>query len=120
MTEKIAKRSIRANRRAIAERINAAFETGDIAEICRTIEVAIRQHIVADLARRAGIERTSLYRAFAGGEKHPNFSTVLNVLHAMGFQLHVTLRQNARASKPRDEEPHASLALPGQHRSGTN
>ena len=77
MSEKLAKRSVRSsreNRRAIAERINAAFETGDIAEICRAIEVATRQHNVADLARRAGIERTSLYRAFAGGEKHPNYS----------------------------------------------
>jgi probable addiction module antidote protein len=79
MSEKIAKRSARSrtSRRAIAERINAAFEAGDIVDICHAIGAAIRQHNVTDLARRADIERTSLYRAFAG-EQHPNFSTVLN------------------------------------------
>jgi len=39
MTEKIARRSIRsrANRREVAERINAAFEAGDVADICHAI-----------------------------------------------------------------------------------
>jgi probable addiction module antidote protein len=98
----IAKQSIRSSRtsrRAITERINAAFETGDIAEICHAIEIGTRQHNVADLARRAGINRISLYRAFSGSEKHPNFSTVLNVLHAVGLQLHVTMRQSVEPQK---------------------
>ena len=90
-------RSYQPGRRATAERLNAAFETGDIAVICRAIEVEIRQHSVAELARRAGIVRTSLYRAFSGADKHPNFSTVLNVLDAMGLQMHVTTRQKVEA-----------------------
>jgi len=106
MSGKIGKRSIRsrASRRAIAERINAAFETGDISEICHAIEASTRRYNIAELARRAGIERTSLYRAFSGGEKHPNFSTVLNVLHAMGLQLQVTMCQSAQPIEDDDKE----------------
>jgi hypothetical protein len=39
LTEKIARRSIRsrATRREVAERINAAFEADDIADICQAI-----------------------------------------------------------------------------------
>ena len=113
MSEKAAKRSIRprTSRREIAERINAAFEAGDIDEICHVIGAAAHQHNISELARRSGIERTSLYRAFAGREKHPNFTTVLNVLHAMGFALQVTMRPNAQAPKPQDKEPHTSGAF---------
>ena len=94
----------------MAERISAAFEAGDIVDICHAIGAATPQHNIMDVARRAGIERTSLDRAFAGGKKQPNFSTVLNVLHAMGLQLHVTMRQNAQPIAPHDREPHASGA----------
>jgi probable addiction module antidote protein len=78
MSAKIAKRSgrSRASRRAIAERINAALKTGDIAEICRAIEIGTRRHNVADLARRAGINRVSIYRAFSKRGKASKFSTV--------------------------------------------
>ncbi|WP_439400149.1 addiction module antidote protein (plasmid) [Bradyrhizobium sp. PMVTL-01] len=97
----IARRSIRSkpNRREVAEHINAAFEAGDIADVCRAIEEVARLHNISELARSSGITRTSLYRAFAGGKAHPNFSTVLSVLHAMGFQLHVTLRPRAQAGR---------------------
>ncbi|MGY8662163.1 addiction module antidote protein [Bradyrhizobium sp. UFLA05-109] len=110
----IAKQSIRSsrtNRRVIAERINGALETGDIVEICHAIGAATRQHNIADLARRAGIERTSLYRAFAGEEKHPNFSTVLHVLGAMGFELRVIARQNAQARNSGDQTPQPPTAF---------
>ncbi|MDE5446360.1 putative addiction module antidote protein [Bradyrhizobium sp. CSA207] len=87
----------------------AAFEAGDIADICRAIEDATRLHNISELARRSGIVRTSLYRAFAGGKAHPNFSTVLSVLHAMGFQLHVTcartLRRGRRMTKAQASAP---------------
>ena len=76
----------------IADRINDAFATSDITAICRAIGDATRLHNISELARDAEIERTSIYRAFAG-EKLPNFSTVLRVLDAMGFQLRVTQRR---------------------------
>ena len=99
MSEKTATRSItpQSSRRAIADYINHALETADIAEICQAIGAATRVYNISDLAHQSGIERGSVYRAFAGGAKHPNFKTVLGVLDAMGFQLHVTERTNPRA-----------------------
>ena len=89
-------------RRLVRDRADRFAIFSDIVDICHAIGTAARQHNLADLARRAGIERTNLYRAFAGGEKRPNFSTVLNVLHAMGLELHVTIRQNAKPMSPRE------------------
>jgi probable addiction module antidote protein len=94
----IAKQSIRpsrTSRRVIAERINGALEKGDIVEICQAIGAATKQHNMSHLARRAGIERPTLYRAFAGREKRPNFTTVINVLRAMGFELRVTAPEHS-------------------------
>ena len=78
--------------RESADYLDHAFETSDIAEICKAIGVVIHRHNISDIAKKAGLERSSLYRAFTGGPQHPNFKTVLNVLDAMGFQLHVTIR----------------------------
>jgi probable addiction module antidote protein len=78
--------------RESADYLNRAFETSDIAEICKAIGVVTHHHNISDIAKKAGIERTSLYRAFAGGPQYPNFKTVLSVLDAMGFQMHVTVR----------------------------
>src|ERR1700759_975675 len=69
--------------------LNHAFETSDIAEICKAIGAVTHCYNVSDIAKKAG-ERSGLYRAFAGSPKHPNFKTVLSVLDAMGFPLHVS------------------------------
>jgi probable addiction module antidote protein len=88
------------SRRDMADRINRAFATSDITAICHAIGDATRLHNISELARDAEIERSSIYRAFAG-EKLPNFSTVLRVLDAMGFQLRVTQRRRNRAKQAR-------------------
>jgi probable addiction module antidote protein len=49
-----------------ADCLNHAFETSDIAEICKAIGVVTHRHNILDIAKKAGIERSSLYRAFAG------------------------------------------------------
>jgi probable addiction module antidote protein len=98
MSEKTATRAIR---QAAADCINQALEKSDIAEICQAIGAATRLYNISDLAHRSGIERQSVYRAFAGDAKHPNFTTVLSVLDAMGFQLHVTVRRGAPARPAR-------------------
>ena len=85
------------SRREVADHINRAFETSDITEICQAIGAAIRQYNISDIANESGIGRPTVYRAFTRGPKHPNFKTILSVLDAMGFQLHVTVRGNARA-----------------------
>ena len=88
-------------RQAAVDCINQALEKSDIAEICQAIGAATRLHNISDLAHRSRIERQSVYRAFAGGAKHPNFKTVLSVLDAMGFRLHVTVRWGAPARPAR-------------------
>ena len=90
-----------ASRRAAADLINEAFKKSDVAEICHAIGAATRLYNISDLAQKSGLARPSLHRAFAGDPIKPNFTTVLNVLDAMGFQLHVTVRREARARAAR-------------------
>ena len=52
---------------------------------------------ISDLAQKSGVARPSIHRAFAGNPIKPNFTTVFNVLDAMGFRLHVTVRPGALA-----------------------
>ncbi|WP_409364878.1 DNA-binding protein [Bradyrhizobium sp. JYMT SZCCT0428] len=49
------------------------------------------------LAQKSGIARTSIHRAFARDPQKPNFTTILRVLDAMGFQLHITIRREQSA-----------------------
>ena len=85
------------SRRDAADAINRAFESSDITEVCQAIGSALRDYNVSDIANECGIARQTLYRAFVGGLRHPNFTTVLKVLDALGLQLHVTVRRKARA-----------------------
>jgi probable addiction module antidote protein len=85
------------SRQEIADYINHAFETSDIGGICQAIGAVTHLYNISDIAKKSGIERGSVYRAFGGGPKHPNFKTVLNVLDAMGFRLQVTVRGGRRA-----------------------
>jgi probable addiction module antidote protein len=71
--------------------------TSDIDEIRHAIGAAIRLYNISDIAKASGLERPTIYRAFEGDAQHPSFKTFLSVLDAMGFQLHVTVRRDARA-----------------------
>ena len=88
-------------RLAAADLINQAFKKSDVAEICHAIGAATRLYNISDLAQKSGLARPSIHRAFAGDPIKPNFTTVFNVLDAMGFQLHVTVRRGARAKSAR-------------------
>jgi probable addiction module antidote protein len=93
MSEKPDRRTISPQLRSeIASHINKALKSADIGDICSAIGDATRLHNISDIARKAGIERPSLYRAFAG-QQFPNLSTFLSVLDAMGFELKVTPRR---------------------------
>jgi probable addiction module antidote protein len=94
---RLASRPQSASRQADADLINEAFQKSDIAGICHAIGAATRLYNISDLAQKSCLARSSLHRAFAGDPIKPNFTTVFNVLDAMGFQLHVTVRQGARA-----------------------
>ena len=91
--------------RPLAECIIQAPENSDIAEICHAIGADTRHHNISDLAHRSGMVSQSVYRALAGGSKHPNFRTVLNALDAMGFRSHVTVRRGAPARAARALKP---------------
>jgi len=56
-------------RRAAADCINQALEKSDIAEICHAIGAATHLHNMSDIAKKSGIERPSLYRAFSCGQR---------------------------------------------------
>jgi probable addiction module antidote protein len=103
MSEKPVRQAIgpQSNRQEIADYINHAFETSDIVEICEAIGEVTHLHNISDIAKKSGIERGSVYRAFAGGPKHPNFKTVLSVLDAMGFRLQVKVRQGGHSGPAR-------------------
>ena len=88
------------HRQAAADCINQALEKSDIAEICHAIAAVTRLYNISDLAQKSGLARPSIHRAFAGDPKKPN-TTVFNVLDAMGFQLHVTVRRGGRARAAR-------------------
>jgi probable addiction module antidote protein len=95
----------KADLKPVMSRINAALDSSDVSSICKAMGDAVMLHNVSEISRKAGLQRTSLYRAFGGDDQsHPNFSTVLNVLAAMGLQLKVVkARKSARMptlSKP--------------------
>ena len=79
--------------------LNKALRSSDAISACRAIGEALRLYNVADVARKAGVERPSLYRAF-NGERGPRFATVLSVLNAMGFEMRV-VQKPTRKSRPR-------------------
>ena len=102
-TVRSAPRPQSSRRQAAADCINRAFAKSDIAEICHAIGAATRLYNISDLAQKSGLARPSIHRAFAGDPKKPNFTTVLNVLDAMGLRLRVTVRRGAPARAARSK-----------------
>jgi probable addiction module antidote protein len=96
------------NRGEIADHINEAFKSSDIEAICRAIGDAIRLHNMSDIAKKSGVERTSIYRAFAGPHV-PSLSTVVHVLDAMGLQLKVVTHRR-KAARPRPQNSKVSTS----------
>lgn len=69
-----------------AEYISAALETGDAAFVRDAVGIVARARGMADIARAAGLNRESLYKAL-GETGNPEFGTMLGVLRALGLQL---------------------------------
>jgi probable addiction module antidote protein len=80
--------------------LNEAFDTSDIAAICIAIGEVAGLFNITDLARKAAVERSSLYRVFGGGQS-PNLSTVLALLDAMNLQMKVVRRKKSPKAKVR-------------------
>ena len=73
----------------IAAYLEAVFEDGDPALINHALGVVARAKGMTEVARRTGMGRQSLYKALSA-DGHPEFSTVLNVMRALGLRLTVT------------------------------
>lgn len=69
-----------------AEYISAALETGDAAFVRDAVGIVARARGMSDIARAAGLNRESLYRAL-GEAGNPEFGTMLGVLRALGLEL---------------------------------
>jgi probable addiction module antidote protein len=70
----------------IAEYLIVSLETGDAAEIAKSIGTVARAYGMTEIARKTGLSRESLYKAF-NGETRTEFETVLRVVDALGMQL---------------------------------
>lgn len=78
----------------IAMYVEEAFATGDPAFIAKALGTVARARNMTQLAEKAGMSRTSLYKALSG-EGRPEFATVLKVAHALGFDITVKPRKTA-------------------------
>ncbi len=81
-----------------AEYISAALETGDAAFVRDAVGIVARARGMGDIARAAGLNRESLYKAL-GEAGNPEFATMLGVLRALGLEL--TARPAARKKPSR-------------------
>jgi len=80
---------LRLNPRACAKFLTRAFETSDTVAIVKALDDTLRaQENVLELAKKASIERSSLYRSFRPN-KDPQFSTVIHFLRALGLRFAV-------------------------------
>jgi probable addiction module antidote protein len=74
----------------VAAYLEAAFEDGDPQLICAALGNIARSKGMTEIARRTGRGRPSLYKALSLGG-HPEFATVVDVIHAFGLQLTVNI-----------------------------
>ena len=73
----------------VAAYLEAVFEDGDPALINHALGVVARAKGMTEIAERTGMGRQSLYKALSA-DGHPEFTTVLNVVRALGLKLTVT------------------------------
>ena len=77
------------NPEMIAAYLEAAFEDGDTALIATALGNVARAKGMTAVAREAGVTRDTLYKALSE-TGDPRFSTLLNVIRALGLRLTVT------------------------------
>ena len=72
----------------IAGYLSAVLEDGDPALFVAAIGDIARAKGMTEIAKKSGVTRESLYRAFKI-EARPRFETVAKVIHALGMKLSV-------------------------------
>ena len=71
--------------------LEAAFEEGDPALISAVLGDIARAKGMTQIAEKAGLGRTSLYKALSP-DGHPDFATILKVIDALGMRLQAISR----------------------------
>jgi probable addiction module antidote protein len=80
--------------------VPAAFETGDPACVRDAIGVVARSRGMAETAKRAELNRESLYKAL-GETGNPEFGTVMAILRALGLTLSARPARTKRTPRRR-------------------
>lgn len=80
------------SKEAINAYMEEALETQDPAFIARALGTIARARGMAQIAKKAGLSRESLYKALSS-EGNPEFGTVIRVMHALGLKFSITASQ---------------------------
>ena len=72
----------------IAEYLNSVLEEGDNDDIITALGHIAKAIGMTKIAEETGMSRPSLYKALSDGAK-PQFSTIMNVLKAVGGQIRI-------------------------------
>jgi probable addiction module antidote protein len=76
----------------MAAYLEAALEEGDSTLVAAALGDIARAKGMAQIARKAGLGRESLYKALSP-DGNPEFATILKVVRALGLRLHATTQQ---------------------------
>ena len=74
---------------AVAEYMEAAFETRDPGYMSHALGVVARARGMSEIARASGLSREHLYRSFSENG-NPTLKSILAVMEALGVQLSAT------------------------------
>lgn len=80
--------------------ISAALETGDADFVRDALGLVARARGMGEIARIAGLNRESLYKAL-GETGNPEFGTVMRIVRALGLTLSARPTATGRVSKRR-------------------
>lgn len=75
-------------RDAINAYMEEALETNDPVFIAKALGTVARARGMAQIAKKAGLSRESLYKALSA-EGNPEFGTVIRVMQALGLRLSI-------------------------------
>jgi probable addiction module antidote protein len=85
---------------AVLAYLDGAFADGDAGEIADALGVVARARGMSRISEQTGLTRQSLYKALSS-DGNPEFATVLKVIRALGFRLHLEPASAADMSQSR-------------------
>ena len=74
--------------------LNAVFEDGTAQEVALALGTVARSEGMSKISRDTGLNRVSLYTSL-GENGNPSLDTIMKVLAALGYRLHVEREQKA-------------------------